>query len=71
MRRKTILERNVFKVISLGKIGNTMKTLFTRLNVVYTKNQKRKLLAKKLRKESSLTKHESLAVLSEFERIPS
>lgn|GEM_PF-6196713 len=46
-----------------------MKTLFTRLIEVYRKNQRRRLLAQKLRKESSLTKRESLIVLSGFERV--
>lgn len=46
-----------------------MKTLFTSLVATYRINQRRKLIAVKLRKESSLTKCESLIVLSEFERV--
>lgn len=36
----------------------------------YNKTQKRRLLAKKLEKESKLVQEESMSVLSEFESIP-
>jgi precorrin isomerase len=65
------LEEQIFNdtEMVINKIKKTRNRYINEAVDYYNRFNKRKIIAKKLAKESSLVKEESMAVLAEFERI--
>ena len=65
------LEEQIFNdtEMVITKIKKTRNRYINEAVDYYNRFNKRKIIAKKLAKESSLVKEESMAVLAEFERI--